>query len=128
VLTSAFVAFGHFLAFFALAAAVVLNLALIAESMNVEVARRIQRADRVAGLSAVLLLVFGTLRVLYFRPVFCGGADIGLPDDLLSALERRARPGHCARVERHRGEAVEARDPLGTGVNRRHPRMRFVDG
>jgi putative membrane protein len=71
VLTAALVAFGHFLGFFALAAALVLELALIAESMSVEVARRIQRADRVLGLSAVLLLVFGTLRVLYFEK----GAD-----------------------------------------------------
>jgi len=69
--TGAFVAFGHFLAFFALTAGLVLELALIAESMSVEVARRIQRADQVAGLSAVLLLVFGTLRVLYFEK----GAD-----------------------------------------------------
>ena len=71
MLTGALVAFGHFLAFFSLAAALVLKLALIAESMDIEVARRIQRADRVAGLSAVLLLVFGTLRVLYFEK----GAD-----------------------------------------------------
>jgi len=67
VLLGAFVAFGHFLAFFALAAALVLELALIAESMNVAVARRIQRADMVAGLSAILLLLFGSLRVLYFE-------------------------------------------------------------
>ncbi len=71
MLTGAFVAFGHFLAFFSLAAALVLELALIAESMSVEVARRIQRADLIAGLSAVLLLLFGTLRVLYFEK----GAD-----------------------------------------------------
>jgi putative membrane protein len=71
VLIAALVAFGHFLAFFALAAALVLELALIAESMSVEVARRIQRADMVAGLSAVLLLLFGSLRTLYFEK----GAD-----------------------------------------------------
>jgi putative membrane protein len=65
--TGVFVAFGHFLAFFALTAAIVLTLALITESMSVEVARRIRRADRVAGGAAVLLLVFGTLRVLYFE-------------------------------------------------------------
>jgi putative membrane protein len=71
VLAGAFVAFGHFLAFFSLAAALVLELALIGESMSVEVARRIQRADRVLGLSAILLLVFGTLRAVYFEK----GAD-----------------------------------------------------
>lgn len=71
MLIGAFVAFGHFLAFFALAAALVLELTLIAESMSLEVARRIQRADRVAGLSAVLLLLFGSLRALFYEK----GAD-----------------------------------------------------
>lgn len=71
MLLAAFVAFGHFLAFFALAAALVLELALITESMSAEVARRVQRADLVAGLSAALLLLFGSLRVLYFEK----GAD-----------------------------------------------------
>jgi putative membrane protein len=67
VLTGALVAFGHFLAFFALTAALVLELTLIAEAMSVEVGRRIRRADRIAGLFAGLLLLFGTLRVLYFE-------------------------------------------------------------
>jgi putative membrane protein len=67
MLTGALVAFGHFLAFFTLAAAIVLTLALVSESMSVEAARRVRRADRVAGVSALLLLVFGTLRVLYFE-------------------------------------------------------------
>jgi putative membrane protein len=67
VLWAALVAFGHFLAFFALTAALVLELTLIKESMSVEVAKRIRRADRVAGLLAGLLLLFGTLRVIYFE-------------------------------------------------------------
>jgi putative membrane protein len=67
MLTGALVAFGHFLAFFALTAALVLELTLIAESMSVEVARRVRRADRIAGLFAGLLLLFGTLRVIYFE-------------------------------------------------------------
>lgn len=71
MLVAALVAFGHFLAFFALAAAIVLTLALISESMSVDVARRIRRADRVAGLSGILIFVFGSLRVLYFEK---GGA------------------------------------------------------
>ncbi len=71
MLLAAFIAFGHFLAFFSLAAALVLELALITESMSVEVARRVRRADRIAGLSALLLLLFGTLRVMYFEK----GAD-----------------------------------------------------
>ncbi len=64
---AALVAFGHFLAFFALAAALVLQLALITESLSVETALRIQRADRVVGIAATLLLVFGFLRVFYFE-------------------------------------------------------------
>ena len=67
MLGAALVAFGHFLAFFALAATLVLELALISESMSRETARSIQRADRIAGLSALLLLVFGFLRVFYFE-------------------------------------------------------------
>jgi putative membrane protein len=67
MLTGALVAFGHFLAFFALTAALVLELTLIAESMSVEIARRVRRADRIVGLFAGLLLLFGTLRVIYFE-------------------------------------------------------------
>ena len=67
MIVAALVAFGHFLAFFALAAALVLELALITESLSVETAKRIQRADRVVGIAATLLLVFGFLRVFYFE-------------------------------------------------------------
>jgi len=67
MLLAALVAFGHFLAFFSLTAALVLQLALIAESMSIQTARRIQRADAALGLSALLLLVFGFLRVIYFE-------------------------------------------------------------
>ncbi len=67
MLGAALVAFGHFLAFFALTAALVLQLALLTESLSVETARRIQRADLVLGISAVLLLVFGFLRVFRFE-------------------------------------------------------------
>lgn len=67
MLGAALIAFGHFLAFFALSAALVLQLALLRESPDIETARRIQRADRAAGLSAVLLLVFGFLRVFEFE-------------------------------------------------------------
>jgi len=70
-MVAVFVAFGHFLAFFALTAAVVLQLALLAESMSADTARRIQRADRAAGLSVVAVLAFGLLRVFYFEK----GAD-----------------------------------------------------
>ncbi len=67
MLLAALVAFGHYLAFFALAAALVLELALISASLSVDTARRIQRADRVIGISATLLLIFGFLRVIYFE-------------------------------------------------------------
>ena len=67
MLMPALIAFGHFVAFFALAAALVLELALISESLSVETAKRIQRADRIVGLSAMLVLVFGFLRVIYFE-------------------------------------------------------------
>ena len=67
MLTAALVAFGHFVAFFALTAALVLELALIGESMSIEIARRVRRADRIAGLFAGLILLFGTLRVIYFE-------------------------------------------------------------
>ena len=67
MLLAALVAFGHFLAFFSLAAALVLQLALVKESPSIDTARRIQRADFALGISAVLLLVFGFLRVIYFE-------------------------------------------------------------
>ena len=67
MLLSALIAFGHFVAFFALAAALVLELTLITESISVETAKRIQRADRVIGMAAILVLVFGFLRVIYFE-------------------------------------------------------------
>jgi putative membrane protein len=69
MLAPALIAFGHFVAFFALAAALVLELALLGESMSVETAKRIQRADRVVGITAILVLVFGFLRVIYFENV-----------------------------------------------------------
>ena len=71
MLWSALIAFGHFLAFFSLIAALVLQLTLISESISVATARRIQRADRAYGLAAMLLLIFGFLRVIYFEK----GAD-----------------------------------------------------
>ena len=66
-MAGALIAFGHFLAFFALTAAAVLQLALLTESMSADTARRIQRADRAAGLSALAVLGFGLLRVFYFE-------------------------------------------------------------
>ncbi|MDJ0777052.1 MAG: DUF2214 family protein [Gammaproteobacteria bacterium] len=67
MLLAALIAFGHFMAFFALTAAIVLTLALVRESLDFDTARRIRRADRVAGIAGLLLLVFGLLRVFYFE-------------------------------------------------------------
>ncbi len=67
MLVAALVAFGHFLAFFTLTAALVLQLALLTESLSVDTARRIRRADLALGMSAGLLLLFGFLRVFYFE-------------------------------------------------------------
>lgn len=66
MLWSALIAFGHFLAFFSLTAALVLQLALLRPSPDMDTAKRIQRADRAYGLMAMLILAFGLLRVFYF--------------------------------------------------------------
>jgi putative membrane protein len=71
VLLAALVAFVHFLAFFVLTTTLVLQLGLLSDSISVVTARRIQRADRVSGIAAVLVLIFGFLRVVYFEK----GAD-----------------------------------------------------
>jgi len=71
MLLAALAAFGHFLAFFALGAALVLQLSLLREPLSVERARRILRADVALAVAAVCLLVFGSLRVFYFEK---GGA------------------------------------------------------
>ena len=67
MVTAALIAFAHFFAFFALTAALMLQLTLISESISVATARRIQRADRFYGISAILILIFGSLRVVYFE-------------------------------------------------------------
>ena len=69
--SSALVAFGHFIAFFGLVSALILQIALVKPSPDLETAKRIQRFDRIYGMTAVLILVFGFLRVFYFEK----GAD-----------------------------------------------------
>jgi len=64
---SALIAFAHFFAFFAMTTGLVLQLGLISESISVETARRIQRADRAYGIAAMAVLIFGFLRVIYFE-------------------------------------------------------------
>ncbi|MEM7563984.1 MAG: DUF2214 family protein [Pseudomonadota bacterium] len=71
MLLSALAGFAHFMAYFAMVAALVLQLVLLQDRMSAQLARRIQRADRVLGVAALLLLVIGFLRVIYFEK----GAD-----------------------------------------------------
>lgn len=66
MIISALVAFGHFFAFFAFTAGLVMQIALVKPSPDIETAKRIRRADRAYGLMAMLLLVFGLLRVFHF--------------------------------------------------------------
>lgn len=66
MLVSAFISFGHFFAFFALTAALVLQLALVSDSTSINSALRIQRADRAAGIAAAMVLIFGFSRVFLF--------------------------------------------------------------
>ena len=65
-LFAALVAFGHFLGFFALAAALSLQLGLLRENPDAGIARRIARADRAMVVAALTVLGFGLLRVFYF--------------------------------------------------------------
>jgi putative membrane protein len=64
---SAFMAFLHHVAAFALVAALVLEFVLIRDGMNGTTVRRLARADVVLGISAGVLLVVGLLRVFYFE-------------------------------------------------------------
>ena len=64
---SAFMAFLHHVAAFALVAALVVEFVVIRDQLDVRTARRLARADLVVGLSAGVLLVVGLLRVFYFE-------------------------------------------------------------
>ena len=64
---SALAGFAHFVAYFAMTAALVLELVLLQARMPAPVAKRIQRADRLLGVAALLLLIIGLLRVFYFE-------------------------------------------------------------
>lgn len=67
MLGSALIAFGHFLTFFALTAALVVQIALLKPSPELATAKRIQRADQAYSFMSVLIIVFGLLRVFYFE-------------------------------------------------------------
>jgi putative membrane protein len=64
---SAFMAFLHHVAAFALVAALVLEFVLIRGELTATTARRLARTDMVLGISAGVLLVVGVLRVFYFE-------------------------------------------------------------
>ena len=64
---SALLAFLHHLAAFALVAALTAELVLVRGTLTLDSARRIVRFDAAYGLSAVVLLVAGLLRVFYFE-------------------------------------------------------------
>ncbi len=66
MLVSVFISFGHFFSFFALTAALVLQLVLISDSLSIEDAQRIRRADKFYGLAAASVVLFGLLRVFLF--------------------------------------------------------------
>lgn len=64
---SAFFAFLHHVAAFALVSAVVVEFVLIRQELSVANARRLALTDAVVGVSAGVLLVVGWLRVFYFE-------------------------------------------------------------
>jgi putative membrane protein len=63
----AFMAFLHHLAAFTVVGVLGVEVALFKPPLTVVQARRIQRVDRLFGASAVVLLVVGLLRVVYFE-------------------------------------------------------------
>lgn len=64
---SAFFAFLHHLAAFAVVAALTGELVLVRSALTVETARRIVRFDAAYGISAMALVVVGLLRVFHFE-------------------------------------------------------------
>ena len=64
---TAFFAFLHHVAAFALVAALAVEFVLIQGELNATTARRLARADMIFGISAGVLLAVGLLRVFYFE-------------------------------------------------------------
>ncbi len=64
---SALFAFLHHVAAFALVSMLILQIVLMRESLTLAIARKIQLADIVLGLSAGIVLVIGVIRVFYFE-------------------------------------------------------------
>jgi putative membrane protein len=64
---AALFAFLHHVAAFTLAAAVAAEFLLVRDEITLKSARRLLTADLIIGLAAMVLLVVGVLRVLYFE-------------------------------------------------------------
>ena len=64
---TAFMAFLHHIAAFALVAALAVELVLVKPPIDFERARKLLRVDQVIGISAGVVLAIGMLRVLYFE-------------------------------------------------------------
>ncbi|HBP30033.1 MAG: DUF2214 family protein [Advenella sp.] len=60
-------AFLHHVLAFVLVAALAIELVLVKDRISIERARRILRADAIYGASAMLLLIVGFLRVIFFE-------------------------------------------------------------
>ena len=66
-MTSAIMAFLHHLAAFTLVSVIIYEHTAFRKDMSIAEARRIQRMDMIYGISAVILLVVGLLRVFNFE-------------------------------------------------------------
>jgi len=93
MLTGSLVAFLHFFAALAIAITLAYEWLAISESPTYEVARQIQWCDLCYGLSAIVLVVAGVLRVLYYdkgvdyylsNPFFIAKIALGIAIGLLS--------------------------------------------
>ncbi len=65
--TSSVFAFLHFLAAFGVLTTIVLERVLIKQNLSIPEANRIRKIDALYGISALLVLIIGFLRVFYFE-------------------------------------------------------------
>ena len=66
-MTSAIMAFLHHIAAFTLVGVLIYEHTVFRKDLSLAEARRLQRMDALYGISAVILLIVGVLRVLYFE-------------------------------------------------------------
>ncbi|MFT5220821.1 MAG: putative membrane protein [Planctomycetota bacterium] len=95
MIAASFIAFAHFVAFFALAAALVIVLVLISGNFSVEIAMRIQRADRAAGIAALalfagvfVLTIYPTSRFIGWSPDLAAGKAPSLTLEEVRKIKR----------------------------------------